>query len=337
MRCTDHSTPRTQFLELLVNSFINMDDPWAAVSQDDIVVFGSLWGTLLGPLGLYKCTWQHNSTSYSFHFHSDSTDVKQCCTCWVVFVVFLFLVLVVFSVFFFFFWNSATCFFAVMFQHSLLEGFSGLEVCCQDMYYMGLEVMNVKISLKKKKKKWISNQGDPPRPELPPKKSGWQLMSRKTLVMAQNHLYEHHADNAYMQHDAQKVYPSILTLSLMSNHTRTEPPYVFSSKLLLIVLQMALNQALDCIWILPATKSQPGSQNIPIWTLPPTSLGSFWSKIRQGFAGLMWCFIRNAWPCHADGASLMFYRILGALSQAIALQLLGEKAVCCVLAGISPC
>lgn len=336
MRCTDHSTPRTQFLELLVNSFINMDDPWAAVSQDDIVVFGSLWGTLLGPLGLYKCTWQHNSTSYSFHFHSDSTDVKQCCTCWVVFVVFLFLVLVVFSVFFFFFWNSATCFFAVMFQHSLLEGFSGLEVCCQDMYYMGLEVMNVKISLKKKKK-WISNQGDPPRPELPPKKSGWQLMSRKTLVMAQNHLYEHHADNAYMQHDAQKVYPSILTLSLMSNHTRTEPPYVFSSKLLLIVLQMALNQALDCIWILPATKSQPGSQNIPIWTLPPTSLGSFWSKIRQGFAGLMWCFIRNAWPCHADGASLMFYRILGALSQAIALQLLGEKAVCCVLAGISPC
>lgn len=102
MRCTDHSTPRTQFLELLVNSFINMDDPWAAVSQDDIVVFGSLWGTLLGPLGLYKCTWQHNSTSYSFHFHSDSTDVKQCCTCWVVFVVFLFLVLVVFSVFFFF-------------------------------------------------------------------------------------------------------------------------------------------------------------------------------------------------------------------------------------------
>lgn len=152
MRCTDHSTPRTQFLELLVNSFINMDDPWAAVSQDDIVVFGSLWGTLLGPLGLYKCTWQHNSTSYSFHFHSDSTDVKQCCTCWVVFVVFLFLVLVVFSVFFFFFWNSATCFFAVMFQHSLLEGFSGLEVCCQDMYYMGLEVMNVKISLKKKKK-----------------------------------------------------------------------------------------------------------------------------------------------------------------------------------------
>lgn len=337
MRCTDHSTPRTQFLELLVNSFINMDDPWAAVSQDDIVVFGSLWGTLLGPLGLYKCTWQHNSTSYSFHFHSDSTDVKQCCTCWVVFVVFLFLVLVVFSVFFFFFWNSATCFFAVMFQHSLLEGFSGLEVCCQDMYYMGLEVMNVKISLKKKKKKWISNQGDPPRPELPPKKSGWQLMSRKTLVMAQNHLYEHHADNAYMQHDAQKVYPSILTLSLVSNHTRTEPPYVFSSKLLLIVLQMALNQALDCIWILPATKSQPGSQNIPIWTLPPTSLGSFWSKIRQGFAGLMWCFIRNAWPCHADGASLMFYRILGALSQAIALQLLGEKAVCCVLAGISPC
>lgn len=337
MRCTDHSTPRTQFLELLVNSFINMDDPWAAVSQDDIVVFGSLWGTLLGPLGLYKCTWQHNSTSYSFHFHSDSTDVKQCCTCWVVFVVFLFLVLVVFSVFFFFFWNSATCFFAVMFQHSLLEGFSGLEVCCQDMYYMGLEVMNVKISLKKKKKKWISNQGDPPRPELPPKKSGWQLMSRKTLVMAQNHLYEHHADNAYMQHDAQKVYPSILTLSLMSNHTRTEPPYVFSSKLLLIVLQMALNQALDCIWILPAAKSQPGSQNIPIWTLPPTSLGSFWSKIRQGFAGLMWCFIRNAWPCHADGASLMFYRILGALSQAIALQLLGEKAVCCVLAGISPC
>lgn len=336
MRCTDHSTPRTQFLELLVNSFINMDDPWAAVSQDDIVVFGSLWGTLLGPLGLYKCTWQHNSTSYSFHFHSDSTDVKQCCTCWVVFVVFLFLVLVVFSVFFFFFWNSATCFFAVMFQHSLLEGFSGLEVCCQDMYYMGLEVMNVKISLKKKKK-WISNQGDPPRPELPPKKSGWQLMSRKTLVMAQNHLYEHHADNAYMQHDAQKVYPSILTLSLVSNHTRTEPPYVFSSKLLLIVLQMALNQALDCIWILPAAKSQPGSQNIPIWTLPPTSLGSFWSKIRQGFAGLMWCFIRNAWPCHADGASLMFYRILGALSQAIALQLLGEKAVCCVLAGISPC
>lgn len=337
MRCTDHSTPRTQFLELLVNSFINMDDPWAAVSQDDIVVFGSLWGTLLGPLGLYKCTWQHNSTSYSFHFHSDSTDVKQCCTCWVVFVVFLFLVLVVFSVFFFFFWNSATCFFAVMFQHSLLEGFSGLEVCCQDMYYMGLEVMNVKISLKKKKKKWISNQGDPPRPELPPKKSGWQLMSRKTLVMAQNHLYEHHADNAYMQHDAQKVYPSILTLSLVSNHTRTEPPYVFSSKLLLIVLQMALNQALDCIWILPAAKSQPGSQNIPIWTLLPTSLGSFWSKIRQGFAGLMWCFIRNAWPCHADGASLMFYRILGALSQAIALQLLGEKAVCCVLAGISPC
>lgn len=337
MRCTDHSTPRTQFLELLVNSFINMDDPWAAVSQDDIVVFGSLWGTLLGPLGLYKCTWQHNSTSYSFHFHSDSTDVKQCCTCWVVFVVFLFLVLVVFSVFFFFFWNSATCFFAVMFQHSLLEGFSGLEVCCQDMYYMGLEVMNVKISLKKKKKKWISNQGDPPRPELPPKKSGWQLMSRKTLVMAQNHLYEHHADNACMQHDAQKVYPSILTLSLVSNHTRTEPPYVFSSKLLLIVLQMALNQALDCIWILPAAKSQPGSQNIPIWTLPPTSLGSFWSKIRQGFAGLMWCFIRNAWPCHADGASLMFYRILGALSQAIALQLLGEKAVCCVLAGISPC
>lgn len=236
----------------------------------------------------------------------------------------------------FFFWNGATCFFAVMFQHSLLEGFSGLEVCCQDMYYMGLEVMNVKISLKKKKK-WISNQGDPPRPELPPKKSGWQLMSRKTLVMAQNHLYEHHADNAYMQHDAQKVYPSILTLSLVSNHTRTEPPYVFSSKLLLIVLQMALNQALDCIWILPAAKSQPGSQNIPIWTLPPTSLGSFWSKIRQGFAGLMWCFIRNAWPCHADGASLMFYRILGALSQAIALQLLGEKAVCCVLAGISPC
>lgn len=103
MRCTDHSTPRTQFLELLVNFFINMDDPWAAVSQDDIVVFGSLWGTLLGPLGLYKCTWQHNSTSYSFHFHSDSTDVKQCCTCWVVFVVFLFLVLVVFSVVFFFF------------------------------------------------------------------------------------------------------------------------------------------------------------------------------------------------------------------------------------------
>lgn len=100
-------------------------------------------------------------------------------------------------------------------------------------------------------------------------------MSRKTLVMAQNHLYEHHADNACMQHDAQKVYPSILTLSLVSNHTRTEPPYVFSSKLLLIVLQMALNQALDCIWILPAAKSQPGSQNIPIWTLPPTSLGSF--------------------------------------------------------------
>jgi len=102
MRCTDHSTPRTQFLELLVNSFINMDDPWAAVSQDDIVVFGSLWGTLLGPLGLYKCTWQHNSTSYSFHFHSDSTDVKQCCTCWVVFVVFLFLILEGFSVLFFF-------------------------------------------------------------------------------------------------------------------------------------------------------------------------------------------------------------------------------------------
>lgn len=172
MRCTDHSTPRTQFLELLVNSFINMDDPWAAVSQDDIVVFGSLWGTLLGPLGLYKCTWQHNSTSYSFHFHSDSTDVKQCCTCWVVFVVFLFLVLVVFSVFFFFFWNSATCFFAVMFQHSLLEGFSGLEVCCQDMYYMGLEVMNVKISLKKKKKNGFQTKVILPGQNYPQKSLG---------------------------------------------------------------------------------------------------------------------------------------------------------------------
>lgn len=96
-------------------------------------------------------------------------------------------------------------------------------------------------------------------------------------MIAQNRLYEHPADDARMQHDAQ-VYHSILTLSLTSNHTSTEPPYVFSSKLLLIILQMALNQALEYIWILPAAKSQPGNQNIAIWALLPASSGSFEAK-----------------------------------------------------------
>lgn len=59
-----------------------------------------------------------------------------------------------------------------MFQHSLLEGFSGLEVCCQDMYYMGLEVMNVKISLKKKKKNGFQTKVILPGQNYPQKSLG---------------------------------------------------------------------------------------------------------------------------------------------------------------------
>lgn len=136
--------------------------------------------------------------------------------------------------------------------------------------------MNVKISLTKKKKKGFKPRWFSQARVTAKKKSGWQEQenigdSTKPSLWAP-------CRYARMQHDAQKVYHSILTLSLTSKHNRTELPYVFSSKLLLIILQMALNQALDCIWILPAAKSQPGSQNIPIWALLPASSVSFEAK-----------------------------------------------------------
>lgn len=56
----------------------------------------------------------------------------------------------------------------------------------------------------------------------------------------------------------------------------------------------------------------------------PASSGSFWSEIRQDFAGLTWHFIRSAWPCNTDGADLIFYRISGAFSQTIVRHLQGE-------------
>lgn len=49
------------------------------------------------------------------------------------------------------------------------------------------------------------------------------------MVIAQSHVSELPAADAYIQINVQKVYPSILMLSLASNHARTEPPYVITT------------------------------------------------------------------------------------------------------------
>lgn len=80
-----------------------------------------------------------------------------------------------------------------------------------------------------------------------------------------------------LRDDAQKLYPSVLTLTLALIHTGTEPPCVFSSNFLLMMLQAAPKPFLEGISILPASKNQLGSQNIPpVWALPTQA---------QAFAG----------------------------------------------------
>lgn len=103
----------------------------AALSQGDIVVFGTPWGTLLDPPGLHKYIWQQDLASLPLAAStftrqmaltsSNAASQPQNSTRQ-----------------YFFFQISETCLFAIIFQYTLLEGvnssqlqfpFAVVEVC----------------------------------------------------------------------------------------------------------------------------------------------------------------------------------------------------------------
>lgn len=95
--------------------------------------------------------------------------------------------------------------------------------------YRDLAVINIQIHLKKKITRGFQSRAILPAQSYSSKRCGRQLRCQKMMVIAQSHVSELPAVDAYIQTNAQKFYPSILMLSLASDHARREPPYVITT------------------------------------------------------------------------------------------------------------
>jgi len=127
----------------------------------------------------------------------------------------------------------------------------------------------------------ISKQGYPPSPELPPEKPGVQLR-RGGLQQEHGAVFVGTLQQLLaLRGEAQRVYPCIPTFSPASDHTGTEPPCVFSSSLLLMILQIASKPVWSACPFFQLLKNQLGSQNIPCLGSPATSPGSLGNKQKK--------------------------------------------------------